>query len=36
MTRLWAFQVGMAERWIPKTLILHPYPNERFFAKHPG
>jgi RNA-directed DNA polymerase len=23
------------DRWIPLPKILHPYPNERFFAKHP-
>ena len=23
------------ERWIPKPAILHPYPNKRFYAKHP-
>jgi RNA-directed DNA polymerase len=23
------------DRWIPHPKILHPYPNERFFAKHP-
>jgi RNA-directed DNA polymerase len=25
----------LANRWIPNPKILHPYPNERFFAKHP-
>ena len=25
----------IANRWIPKPKILHPYPNARFFAKHP-
>jgi RNA-directed DNA polymerase len=25
----------IADRWIPKPKILHPYPNVRFFAKHP-
>jgi len=24
------------DRWLPKPKILHPYPNERFFAKHPS
>ena len=24
-----------AGRWIPRPKIVHPYPNERFFAKHP-
>jgi RNA-directed DNA polymerase len=23
------------DRWIPRPKILHPYPSERFFAKHP-
>jgi len=26
----------IADRWIPKGKILHPYPNARFSAKHPG
>jgi len=25
----------IADRWIPKPKILHPFPNVRFFAKHP-
>jgi hypothetical protein len=25
----------LAARWIPKPAILHPYPNIRFYAKHP-
>jgi hypothetical protein len=25
----------LADRWIPRPQILHPYPNERFYAKHP-
>ena len=25
----------LVNRWIPKVTFLHPYPNERFFAKHP-
>ena len=25
----------IAERWIPKPKILHPFPNVRLFAKHP-
>ena len=25
----------LADRWIPKVQVLHPYPNERFYAKHP-
>jgi hypothetical protein len=26
---------GLVDRWIPRPKILHPYPNERFYAKHP-
>jgi|SRR5579875_321361 RNA-directed DNA polymerase len=25
----------IADRWIPRPKIIHPYPNERFFVKHP-
>jgi RNA-directed DNA polymerase len=25
----------MADRWIPKPAITHPYPNDRFYARHP-
>jgi RNA-directed DNA polymerase len=25
----------LVKRWFPKTRILHPYPNDRFYAKHP-
>ena len=25
----------LAERCIPKPTILHPHPNDRFYAKHP-
>jgi group II intron reverse transcriptase/maturase len=25
----------LVDRWIPKAQVLHPYPNERFYAKHP-
>ena len=25
----------IADRWIPKARILHPYPNVRFYVKHP-
>jgi group II intron reverse transcriptase/maturase len=25
----------LADRWIPKAKILHPYPEERFYATHP-
>ena len=25
----------ISDRWIPSPRILHPYPNDRFYAKHP-
>lgn len=25
----------LAIRWLPTPKILHPHPNERFYAKHP-
>jgi group II intron reverse transcriptase/maturase len=25
----------LVDRWIPRAQVLHPYPNERFYAKHP-
>ena len=25
----------VADKWIPRARILHPYPNERFYANHP-
>jgi len=31
----WAAINRLAERWIPKTRILHPWPNVRFAVKHP-
>jgi RNA-directed DNA polymerase len=31
----WARLDRLADRWIPKARVLHPYPNERFYAKHP-
>jgi hypothetical protein len=31
----WPRPVTIAERWLPKPSILHPYPNLRFDAKHP-
>jgi group II intron reverse transcriptase/maturase len=31
----WARFGKLAARWIPKPTILHPYPNIRFYAKHP-
>jgi len=31
----WPRLVAIAERWLSKPSILHPYPNLRFDAKHP-
>jgi RNA-directed DNA polymerase len=31
----WAFINRLADRWIPKSRILHPWPNARFAVKHP-
>jgi group II intron reverse transcriptase/maturase len=31
----WARFLKHVDRWIPHPKVLHPYPNERFFAKHP-
>jgi hypothetical protein len=31
----WPRFVRLVARWLPKPKILHPYPNERFYAKHP-
>src|SRR5229473_2590438 len=31
----WPRLVALAERWLPKPSILHPYPNLRFDARHP-
>jgi group II intron reverse transcriptase/maturase len=31
----WSRFGTLANRWIPNPKILHPYPNERFYAKHP-
>src|SRR2546429_4705921 len=31
----WPRLVAIADRWLPKPIILHPYPNLRFDAKHP-
>jgi RNA-directed DNA polymerase len=25
----------LADDWLPKPLILHPWPNQRFAVKHP-
>jgi hypothetical protein len=25
----------IANHWVPRPRILHPYPNARFYAKHP-
>ena len=31
----WKRFTKIADRWVPKPKILHPFPNVRFFAKHP-
>jgi group II intron reverse transcriptase/maturase len=31
----WARFGHIADRWIPIPKVLHPYPNQRFYAKHP-
>ena len=31
----WKRYARIVERWIPHPRILHPYPNDRFYAKHP-
>jgi RNA-directed DNA polymerase len=31
----WAHINRLADRWIPKSRILHPWPNRRFAVKHP-
>jgi len=31
----WARFAKLADRWLPQVKILHPWPSERFFVKHP-
>lgn len=31
----WARFGQIADRWLPLPKVLHPYPNQRFYAKHP-
>jgi RNA-directed DNA polymerase len=31
----WERIVRLADEWLPKPRILHPWPNERFAVKHP-
>jgi group II intron reverse transcriptase/maturase len=31
----WERFARLVDRWIPKVQVLHPYPSERFYAKHP-
>lgn len=31
----WARFSRIVDRWLPKPTVLHPYPNMRFYAKHP-
>ena len=32
---VWARMKQLAVDWIPKAVILHPWPNQRFDVKHP-
>ena len=32
----WAQGAKLADEWLPKPKILHPWPSERFAVKHPG
>jgi len=27
--------VRLAERWLPKPRVMHPWPTQRFAARHP-
>jgi RNA-directed DNA polymerase len=31
----WARRLALAERWLPRPRVLHPYPVDRFAASHP-
>ena len=31
----WERSARLADRWLPKPHILHPWPNQRFAVKHP-
>jgi len=31
----WEHFAPIVRSWIPKPRVMHPYPNERFYAKHP-
>ncbi len=31
----WARMKKLADNWLPKPRILHPWPNQRFAVKHP-
>lgn len=31
----WGTFGKLVDHWLPKARIMHPYPNERFYAKHP-
>ena len=31
----WARMAKLADDWLPKPRILHPWPNQRFAVKHP-
>jgi len=31
----WTRMIALAERWLPRPCVLHPYPAVRFVASHP-
>jgi len=31
----WQYMGRIADRWLPKSRVLHPYPKDRFDARHP-
>ena len=31
----WEHFAPIVRSWIPTPRVMHPYPNERFYAKHP-
>ena len=34
-SRTWEQMKKLADDWLPKPRILHPWPNQRFAVKHP-
>jgi RNA-directed DNA polymerase len=31
----WTRMLALADRWLPRPRVLHPYPADRFAASHP-